>query len=141
MATTEKKTASTVSEPEEQIAAIESDVEGSERNSKGLLANFDLQKIDKAAEFLANNGPYPPMTPEQEKRLLKKIDGWMIPFLMFFAILSAVDKVELSTASLYGFQSDNGLVGQQYSWCGSILSLGVSINRLICSILSLTVSI
>ncbi|KUJ15079.1 MFS general substrate transporter [Mollisia scopiformis] len=104
---------------------VESDVDGSEQNSKGLLGGFDLQKIDKAAEFLANNGPYPPMTPEQEKRLLKKIDGWMISFLMFFAILSAVDKVELSTAALYGFETDNGLKGQQYSWCGSILSLGM----------------
>lgn len=47
---------------------------------------------------------------------------------MFFAILSAVDKVELSTASLYGFQKDNGLKGQEYSWCGSILSLGVRLD-------------
>ncbi|CZR57839.1 related to permease of the major facilitator superfamily [Phialocephala subalpina] len=120
-----EKTGPMASDPQEQIMVAESDIDGSSESPKGLLANLDLQKIDKAAEFLANNGPYPPMTPEAEKRMMKKIDGWMIPFLMFFAILSAVDKVELSTASLYGFQADNGLKGQEYSWCGSILSLGM----------------
>lgn len=32
----------------------------------------------------------------------------------------------MGTASLYGFQTDNGFVGQQYSWLGSVLPLGVS---------------
>jgi hypothetical protein len=44
---------------------------------------------------------------------------------LFFATLGAVDKVEISTAALYGFRSDNHLVGQQYSWVGSIVSIGV----------------
>jgi MFS family permease len=35
-----------------------------------------------------------------------------------------VDKVALSTAAIYGLRDDNNLVGQQYSWLGSILSLG-----------------
>ncbi len=45
---------------------------------------------------------------------------------MFLALLGAVDKVELATGALYGFKTDNHLVGQQYSWLGSILSVGVS---------------
>ena len=44
---------------------------------------------------------------------------------MFTATLGAVDKVEIGTASLYGFQEDNNMHGQQYSWLGSILPLGV----------------
>lgn len=77
MATVEKK----VSDPQEQIMAAESDLDGSSQSPKGLLANLDLQRIDKAAEFLATIGPYPPMTPEAEKKMMKKIDGWMIPFV------------------------------------------------------------
>lgn len=37
----------------------------------------------------------------------------------------SIDKVALGTAALYGLREDNHLVGQQYSWLGSILSLGV----------------
>lgn len=48
--------------------------------------------------------------------------------LLFTATLGAVDKVEIGTASLYGFQTDNNMHGQQYSWLGSILPLGVRIS-------------
>jgi hypothetical protein len=41
------------------------------------------------------------------------------------ATLGAVDKVAISTAAIYGLEEDLHLVGQQYSWAGSILSLGV----------------
>lgn len=38
---------------------------------------------DPAAQFLATVGPFPPMTPEQEKKLVRKIDRWMIPLVRF----------------------------------------------------------
>lgn len=41
-------------------------------------------------------------------------------------LFAAVDKVQLATGALYGFKEDNNLHGQDYSWLGSILSLGVS---------------
>lgn len=37
--------------------------------------------LDEAAEFLANANDYPPMTPEIEKKIVKKIDAWMIPLV------------------------------------------------------------
>ncbi|KAI2625981.1 MFS general substrate transporter [Hypomontagnella submonticulosa] len=90
--------------------------------------SVDERNLDEAAKYLADHEEFGPMTPEQEKKIVKKIDSWMIPLLVFCATLSAVDKVEIGTASLYGFQTDNGMVGQQYSWLGSILPLGVSHN-------------
>ncbi|KAI1077447.1 MFS general substrate transporter [Whalleya microplaca] len=84
--------------------------------------------LDEAAKYLANHEEFGPMTKEQERKIVKKIDSWMIPLLVFCATLSAVDKVEIGTASLYGFQKDNGMVGQQYSWLGSILPLGTLIG-------------
>lgn len=48
--------------------------------------------------------------------------------LLFTLTLGGVDKVEIGTASLYGFQEDNNMHGQQYSWLGSILNLGVRIS-------------
>lgn len=52
------------------------------------------------------------------------------------ANLGAVDKVSLSTAAIYGLKDDLHLVGQQFSWAGSILPLGVrniSIRRFVFS--------
>ncbi|KAI1459737.1 MFS general substrate transporter [Annulohypoxylon moriforme] len=84
--------------------------------------------LDEAAVYLANHEEFGPMSPEQEKAIVKKIDSWMIPLLVFCATLAAVDKVEIGTASLYGFQKDNGFTGQDYSWLGSILPLGTLIG-------------
>ncbi|KAF4125985.1 transporter [Geosmithia morbida] len=92
-------------------------------------AQVDLPAAeDPAAHFLSTVGPFPPMTPVQEKKLVRKIDRWMIPLLLFMCLLGAVDKVQLATGELYGFSDDNGLVGQQYSWLGSILSLGMLVG-------------
>lgn len=51
-----------------------------------------------------------------------------VPQLVFAATLPAVDKVQIGTASLYGFQTDNNMVGQQYSWLSSVLSLGTLVG-------------
>lgn len=82
--------------------------------------------LDEAAKFIAAHADYPPMTPEMEKRIKKKLDAWLIPLGVFTTTLAAVDKVQLSTAALYDFLEDNDLTGSQFSWLGSILSVGVS---------------
>ncbi|KAI1137724.1 MFS general substrate transporter [Hypoxylon sp. FL0543] len=89
---------------------------------------IDDSSLDEAGRYLANHEKFGPMTAGQEKAIVKKIDSWMIPMLIFGISFSALDKVEMGTASLYGFQVDNGMVGQQYSWLGSILPLGTLIG-------------
>ncbi|KAK7710882.1 hypothetical protein SLS63_012845 [Diaporthe eres] len=93
----------------------------------GSGSKLPAEATDDAAKYLTDTRAeqFQPLTPEREKRLRKKIDSWMIPLLLFTATLGAVDKVEIGTASLYGFQEDNNMHGQQYSWLGSILPLGV----------------
>lgn len=86
--------------------------------------------LDDAARFIAAHADsYPPMTPEIEKRIKKKIDAWLIPLGVFTTTLAAVDKVQLSTAALYDFLEDNHLTGSEFSWLGSILSVGVSLSN------------
>ena len=84
--------------------------------------------LDSGAKFLEQVGDYAPLSPEAEKRLIRKVDWIMIPMLFITATFGAVDKVALGTAAIYGLQKDAHLHGQQYSWLGSILSLGVSIT-------------
>ncbi|KAF5004130.1 hypothetical protein FDECE_9344 [Fusarium decemcellulare] len=85
---------------------------------------LDSRQADKAAVYLNSTEHYEPLTPEEEKRVLRKTDWILLPMLFFVATLGAIDKVALGTAALYGLREDNSLVGQQYSWLGSILSLG-----------------
>ncbi|PWY77329.1 allantoate permease [Aspergillus sclerotioniger CBS 115572] len=80
--------------------------------------------MDQAAGYLAQHVAYPPMSSKAEKKLVRKIDCILIPMLLLTATLGAVDKVALSTAAIYGLEEDLHLVGQQYSWAGSILSIG-----------------
>ncbi|KAB2574374.1 Allantoate permease [Lasiodiplodia theobromae] len=83
-----------------------------------------VEHVDQAAQFLAETQQYPPLSADEEKKLVRKVDWIMIPMLFLTATLGAVDKVSLSTAAIYGLRTDTHLVGQQYSWLGSILSLG-----------------
>lgn len=43
----------------------------------------DDSALDEAARYLANHEEFSPMTPEQEKVIVKKIDSWMIPLVSF----------------------------------------------------------
>lgn len=85
----------------------------------------EIRKYDHAAQFLAMSEEYPLLSAEAEEKLVRKVDWIMIPVLFLIATFGAVDKVSLSTAAIYGLVTDTHLQGQQYSWLGSILSLGV----------------
>ncbi|KAL5364845.1 fungal-specific transcription factor domain-containing protein [Aspergillus floccosus] len=84
--------------------------------------------MDQAAAYLAQTAAYEPMTPEIERKIVRKLDWILIPMLFLTATLGAVDKVAISTAAIYGLKDDLHLVGQQYSWAGSILSIGAIIG-------------
>ncbi|OAL07255.1 MFS transporter [Phaeosphaeriaceae sp. SRC1lsM3a] len=90
--------------------------------------NVETKNLDQAALFLAEAEGVEPLTAKQGQRLKRKIDFILIPMLFITATLGAVDKVALSTAALYRLREDNDLVGQQYSWLGSILSLGALVG-------------
>jgi ACS family allantoate permease-like MFS transporter len=82
---------------------------------------------DVAATFLYGLDPsvtLAPITAAESKKLLRKIDWILIPLLSGTVILAAVDKVIISNAAIYGMSNDTNLVGQQYSWVGSIFYFG-----------------
>ncbi|KAK2606711.1 hypothetical protein N8I77_005442 [Diaporthe amygdali] len=65
-----------------------------------------------------------PYEQSEEKSLVRKIDCRIMPYLWGYAVLSAVDKIIISNAALYGMKDDTDLTGQQYSWVGSIFYFG-----------------
>ena len=62
--------------PGEPISPVPSAVLGETTK----IGNED-RALDEAAKYLANHEAFGPMTPDQEKRIVKLIDRWMIPLV------------------------------------------------------------
>ncbi|KAF9766018.1 hypothetical protein IL306_001610 [Fusarium sp. DS 682] len=112
---------------------VEKEVTSAEAVSASLVEAGDALKIDAkntdvAAVYLSAAENYEPLSAAEEAKMKRKMDWILLPMLFLVATLGAIDKVALGTAALYGLQTDNHLVGQQYSWLGSILSLGALVG-------------
>ncbi|KAK7183002.1 hypothetical protein DPSP01_006049 [Paraphaeosphaeria sporulosa] len=78
--------------------------------------------MDKAAALLASNERII-VTPEENKRVLRKIDLVLLPILLSVYFLQSLDKTTLSYASVFGLIEDADLNpnSDQFSWLGSIV--------------------
>ncbi|KAF5013811.1 hypothetical protein FDECE_230 [Fusarium decemcellulare] len=84
-------------------------------------------KPDVALKFLSGLSQdviNEPISAKESRRLLWKIDLILIPILAFSVIIAAVDKIIISNAAIYGMSKDLNLVGDQFSWVGSIFYFG-----------------
>ncbi|KAI0521927.1 major facilitator superfamily domain-containing protein [Xylaria bambusicola] len=64
------------------------------------------------------------LTPEEQKRLLRKIDLHLMPFLCIVYGLNYLDKTTLSYASIVGFKTDLNIGVSEYNWVASIFYFG-----------------
>ena len=83
----------------------------------------DLKHADEAAQVLAKVTEKVVLTPEEDKRILRKIDIGVLPVMLVVYFLQVADKTTLSYSSVFGLIEDIGLEGDQYSWLGSIVYL------------------
>ncbi|KAI1628238.1 MFS transporter [Exophiala viscosa] len=60
----------------------------------------------------------------ESKRVLRKLDLRIVPILFLIYLLQYLDKNGINYASVYGLQKGTHLVGQDYSWLGSIFYFG-----------------
>jgi hypothetical protein len=82
----------------------------------------DLSGKDKAAELLQQANEVVFVTPEENARILRKIDLTILPIMLAVYFLQGLDKATLSYASVFGLVKDAHLgTGQDYSWLGSIV--------------------
>ena len=88
--------------------------------SKDAEANA---RADKANTILRESGQTIVLTPENNSRVLRKIDLYILPIILGTYFLQALDKATLSYASVFGLVDDAHLVGHEYSWLGSIVYL------------------
>lgn len=90
-----------------------------------IRKHADRNDADEALKVLeGENGEVIELTPEDEKRLLRKIDWNLMPLLCLVYGLNYLDKTTVSYASVMGLKQDIGLSGHQYSWIGSMFYFG-----------------
>ncbi|CAK7229696.1 hypothetical protein SBRCBS47491_007335 [Sporothrix bragantina] len=66
----------------------------------------------------------PVLTPEQDRRLLRRIDLYLVPVMLFSYLFQTLDKQSLSFSSIMGLNTDLHLSGSDYSWASGIYYLG-----------------
>lgn len=71
-----------------------------------------------------------PIASADDARVLRSIDLVLLPLMLSVYFLQALDKATLSYASIFGLIEDTGLVGEQYSWLGSIVYLAQLIMQM-----------
>lgn len=79
------------------------------------------QARDVAAQFLKQADHPVVVTPEDNRRVLRRIDLRILPIILFVYCLQSLDKTSLSYASVFGLIQDTNLVGDQFSWLGSVV--------------------
>ncbi|PYH41528.1 putative MFS transporter [Aspergillus saccharolyticus JOP 1030-1] len=80
-------------------------------------------RLDKALELVVEAGHSTVLTPENNARVLKKIDMRLLPILLGIYFLQQLDKSTLSYASVFGLVEKAHLHGQMYSWLGAVVYL------------------
>lgn len=71
--------------------------------------NYDIYQRYRGCEF----------SPEEEARVLRKIDIRLVPVLFAIYLIQYLDKNSLNFASVYGLKKATKLEGQDYSWLGT----------------------
>jgi hypothetical protein len=80
---------------------------------------------DEAVKVLAAYGGSEHWEPQEEKRLVRKIDRRLLSILCITYGLQYYDKAMLSQAAIFGLRTDLNLeVGNRYSFSASIFYLG-----------------
>lgn len=64
------------------------------------------------------------LTPEENKKLVRKIDLCMFPLMSLIYAIQFMDKTTLGNAAIMGLLPDLKMTGDQYSWAGSAFYFG-----------------
>ncbi|KAJ8496781.1 hypothetical protein ONZ45_g12308 [Pleurotus djamor] len=75
---------------------------------------------DAALEVLGDR-VFREISAEEDRRVLRKIDFWVMPVVLLVYFLQQLDKSSLSYTSVFGIVEETHLVGTQYSWLSSIV--------------------
>lgn len=95
------------------------------------IKSFDGQNVnvtgdvDEAMEYaIEAEDEKIEITSEDERKLLFKIDLFLLPLISLLYAIQYMDKISISYAAVMGLRDYYHMHGNQYSWCGSAFYLG-----------------
>lgn len=116
----DSKTEAGSSEPKHAVETVEDTQKPQQINVVGR---------DRAAELLGGSTERVTVSEADNKRLLRMIDLVLLPVMLGVYFLQQLDKSTLSYASVFGLVQDANLVGQDYSWLGSIVYIAQLVTQ------------
>ncbi|KAF5024382.1 hypothetical protein F66182_3569 [Fusarium sp. NRRL 66182] len=101
-------------------------VDGQEATVKDARGRTnDGGRAGAAADLMQRLGVSPErrikVTPEDDARVLRRIDLVVLPLMLAVYFLQGLDKATIAYASIFGLIEDTHLVGNQFSWLSSIV--------------------
>ncbi|KAL3418652.1 putative vitamin H transporter [Phlyctema vagabunda] len=107
-------------------AAVSSDekITAVRTNDVDDMGKSDFRIDDEAGALAAQALANGVVDPVLSKKVLRKIDMYILPFLCITYGLQFLDKTSLGYSSVFGIIPDNNLKGQDYSWASSIFYFG-----------------
>lgn len=64
------------------------------------------------------------LTPEDDRRILRRIDTFLLPQLALGCFFAGLDKAAMPHAAILGLLKDLHMVGHDYSWANTIFFFG-----------------
>lgn len=80
--------------------------------------------VDEAMKLAIHNKDYAQLDEVTSKRILKKIDMYLLPVMCMLYCFQFMDKLSNSYASVLGLRTDLGMIHDMYSWTGTAFYLG-----------------
>jgi hypothetical protein len=124
-ATSEQRRSVSSSKPDtEDIAPVHNEIDPAATTSSKWRLNKAGEGDTAMALFASPGEVHEPYDVGEEKRLVRKIDMMILPYLAVCYCFFYIDKTTLSYAAIFGIQEDLKLVGTQYSWLSSMFYFG-----------------
>ncbi|KAI5799885.1 MFS allantoate transporter [Geopyxis carbonaria] len=79
---------------------------------------------DTAQALFSHGEVHEPIDPEKEKKLVRKIDLRILPYLAVCYCFFYIDKTTLQYAAIFGLEKDLHLHGTQYNWLSAVFYFG-----------------
>ncbi|RDW84454.1 hypothetical protein BP6252_02044 [Coleophoma cylindrospora] len=113
-----------VAEPVSDLSPADEKITAVGTSDADDLGKSDLRIDDEAGVIAVQALASGVVDPVLSKKVLRKIDFYILPFLCVTYGLQFLDKTSLGYSSVFGIIPDNHLVGQDYSWASSIFYFG-----------------
>ncbi|CDK27988.1 unnamed protein product [Kuraishia capsulata CBS 1993] len=102
---------------------LKAPIEVTTKGLENVLSQEEVKEVDRAFMLgLETEGLV--LDPAKEKKLVRKIDFYILPMMCILMSCQLMDKSTNSYASIIGLRTDLEMTSKEYSWVGSSFYLG-----------------